>query len=483
MYRIIKNIAHQAFLYGIGSALTRLTGFILIPVYARYINPAEFGILAIFLLVMSILQILYGMGIHAAFLRFYYDCKTGLQKRKLMGTVIIFLLLMSIIFSFILLLNQRWILKVIFDTEQYEYHFSILILNIVFELFFLSFLELLRAKEMPLKYIIFSVNKFILSLLLNILFIIYYKRGFLGVLEGGMLASLVSLIFIYFNQMKSVKVSLNYSTLKEMMKYGLPFVPANLCSLILTSSDRYLLKMFSSYSEVGLYSMGYKFGLIINIFLIMPFNLAWPTQIINISKKENAKEIFAKVMTYVILIATLCSVSLIVFIQDIYKIVLTPEYFASYSIVQFIAFSYVFQGIYCVGILGMFIRKKTKPQLVIFSIAAILNLVLNFIFIPRWGMHGAAIATFLSYLVIPILTYYYSQKLYKVEYEYIRIVKIFFSAVVVISLNHFANDIVFLTSFYGKFLLILLFSAILTLTGFFDEKEIKKFSLIFHRMD
>lgn len=482
MYQNIKEIFRQSFFYGIGTSLTRVTGFVLIPVYARYITPSEFGILAIFLLIMSILSILFGMGIHSAFLRFYYDCNDEDEKKRLMGTVILFLLFVSITFSITLLTCEGWLSEFIFNSSQYKYHFRLIIFNVVLDMFFCSFLELFRARNLPIKYVFFSFIKFVFQISTNIAFVVYYKRNFLGVIEGGVLSSFLCLIVIYITLFKSIKFSFSYSKLKEMLQYGLPFIPANLCSLVLTTSDRYLIKIYSDYSEVGLYSMGYKFGLFINIFIVAPFTLAWPTQIINISKKKNAVEIFARVMTYFILISTSFSVVLIVFIKDIYKMLLTPEYFPSHTIVPFIVFSYVFQGIYSVGVLSMFLKKKTKPQLIIFSVAALVNIVLNIVIIPIWGMMGAAITTFISYLIIPLLTYYYSQRLYHVNYEYIRIAKIFIVSFIVIFLSYFGEEATFFNPIVFKISLLLLYPGLLILIGFVKNEELKKAKLLFSQL-
>jgi len=474
MYKSLKNLARQSFLYGIGSALMRITGFLLIPVYSRFISPADFGILAIFILLISILNILFGIGLHAAFLRFYYDCETVEERKRLAGTVVIFLLCFSAIFSLILIANEGWIVERIFGDAGFVYHFRLIVATVVTEILFLSLLEIYRAQDRPIAYISHSGQKFVLLLGLNILFIVYFKKGFLGVLEAGLVSASISLVFIFFSQLRSIKLSFESGVMKKMIFYGLPFVPANISSLILTSSDRYFLKIFTDYSDVGLYAMGYRFGLFLNVFLVVPFSLAWPTQIISILKTENPREIFAKVMTYFVLISVFASLFIVVFIREIYWALLTPEYYPSSSIVPYIIFSYVFQGIYSVGVLGMFITKKTRPQLVIFAAAAFLNIVLNLVLIPRWGITGAAVATLLAYAVIPVLTHIFSQRLYRVDYELTRIAKIFIAAIVVTALSRFGEGLSLANHSMYALTILTLFPVILFITGFFEKRELEK---------
>ena len=142
-------------------------------------------------------------------------------------------------------------------------------------------------------------------------------------------------------------------------------------------------------------------------------------------------------------------------------------------------YSYIFQGMYTVAVLSMFLTKKTKPQLIIFSSAAIVNVLLNFYFIPLWGMFGAAFTTLVSYAIIPIVTFLYSRKLYEVNYEYSKMNKLLVISSIIILVSFQKEYISFLNHHLINICLIISFPVILYIAGFLDDREKQKLAEIF----
>ncbi|MDY6853829.1 MAG: oligosaccharide flippase family protein [Thermodesulfobacteriota bacterium] len=431
MFEDIRILWKNTFLYGIGYGFTQLGNFLLLPLFARYLTIEEFGIMALLLVFCSIVGIVQELGIRIALTRFYFDFKEERLKRDIIGTSLIMMHLSSVLILAILLPASEFLSYVVLETKEYGHLFILAILSLYFDAFFNFHLTFLRIKDRPRQFIVQSLFKMFLFLSVTFFLVVSKTRALAGVFEARLIVALATFLVSHILILKETPIRFNKYFVCDLLKFGLPFVPANILSFILTSSDRYLLRLFGSLQEVGLYAMGYKVGTIVNILIAQPFNLAWPQQIKPISEKSDGDKIFTKVLTYYFFVSGFVVLVLLIFLDEIFAILLNPEFEASKGIVFLICISYLLNGSYNILIVGLFLNKKTKYQPIIYGIAAILNLCLNLFFIPKYGMYGAAFTTLLCYALIPILTHLFAKKYYHFRVEYLRILVFFLSIFVV----------------------------------------------------
>lgn len=259
-----------------------------------------------------------------------------------------------------------------------------------------------------------------------------------------------------------------------MLSFGLPLVPAGLAAWIMTLADRYFLQFLSTPTELGLYSLGYKFGMVVQALIVGPFTLAWAPFLWSVAKEKNAKEVYSSVLTYFVLVGMFATLVLSVLSREVLMVMVTPPFYSAYKAIPLIALSYVLYGCYFVFNPGMLIAKKTKYAALIVGAGAIVNLGLNYLLIPGYGMMGAAVATVISYLLLPIGLFFLSRRYYPIEYEWSRIAKILLAAVpVYIGSIFIINDSAIIAGVL-KLLSLLGFPILLFVFKFFKAEEIKK---------
>jgi O-antigen/teichoic acid export membrane protein len=158
--------------------------------------------------------------------------------------------------------------------------------------------------------------------------------------------------------------------------------------------------------------------------IVQMFEYAWRPFFLNNAREPNAKQIYSKVMTVFAGGASLVLIVLTFFTEDIVKIPLPynkhligSQYWGGVYVVPIILFAYLFNGIYVNLMAGIYIEKKTKYLPLITGLGAIITIAFNFLFIPIWGLTGAAVATFFSYFSMAVYIYYVSQKFYPIKYE------------------------------------------------------------------
>jgi O-antigen/teichoic acid export membrane protein len=449
-------------------------GFFLIPIYTRYLTPADYGVLEILQTTLGIIAPIIGMGLGTALFYFFSNCETDEGKKELISTVLIFLAVTSSGVLLALMLGSSSFSSLLFHSDQYTFYFRVMFLTL-----FLGPLEgipmsVFRARGESRKYALFSLARFIVTTGLYIYFIVGLHMGVLGILLGGLLTSAIFCAILLPQITRGLKPRFSKSLIKEMLGYGLPLVPVAFLAWIIAASDRYFLQIFCDSTEVGLYSLGYRFGGVLHGLVLGPFQLAWMPFLFSIRQERNAKEIYASVLTYFTVIATFVALALSILSKEVLMVMATPPFYSAYRVVPLIALSYLFYGCFMCVNMGMYLEKKTKYIPFIVGAGAALNLGLNYLLIPTYGMMGAAIATAASYLLMLVVAFFAAQRYYPVRYEWSRIGRIFLAAGLVYAGSFFITNDSPIIAGVLKALTLLGFPALLFAFRFFKPEEITK---------
>lgn len=210
------------------------------------------------------------------------------------------------------------------------------------------------------------------------------------------------------------------------------------------------------------------------MFFVMPMNLTLLPIAFRLYKKEGDKEYFSKILTYVTLILVWTALVLSLFSQQIINVfTIQKSYSSAYLIIPIIAFSYVFLGMRLVTTLGMYMTKNTKHIATTTIIASILNIVLNIIFIPKYGIIAAAYSTLFSFAFLYIITYRISNSYFKIRYENKKIGLILTISVILYIITLFFNNYDFFIVLILKLIIVISFPFILYFFNYFDNSEIK----------
>ena len=481
MLNQIKHLGKHAFIYAIGSAIQTFVAFILVPIYTHHLDPAEYGQLEILNTVLLILTTVLSFGFASAIIKVHErDCENDNDKKEAMGTMYLFVLPIASVISLIFFIFSKSITKLLLgDASEVNLFYLVLGLNIVTIFLMLSF-SLLRAKEKSLNYILVAFLRFILTLGINIYLVVKLQLGIFGILAGNLIAMVVTSLIFLPTILKYIKFTISKKYLSKLTLFGIAIIPAAIASWIMDLSDRYYLKHYSDFTEVGIYSLGYKIGMIVSVLIVTPLQLAWPTIFYALAKKDDAKEIYARVLTYFIFIASLTALGLTLFASQIIEIISPENYSDAAMIIPYVAFSYIFYGAHFVVVPGIHLKEKTKYYPLVVGIPAIINLILNYFFVPTYGMIGAAVTTLTCFALMLIITYAISNYFYKVKYEWGRILKIVFVLILALISSFYINGGFWQEILYNT-LILLSFCGILVLIKFFKKGEINQFLAIFKK--
>jgi O-antigen/teichoic acid export membrane protein len=260
----------------------------------------------------------------------------------------------------------------------------------------------------------------------------------------------------------------------SLIKFGLPIIPNSLAYLVVEISDKYLMRVLLDKEQLGIYSANYKFGSII-LFLIIAFRTAWQPFFLKISETKDAKKVYAKVLTYYSLAGVLLVIFVTFFIEYLVAMpllgnftLLGESYWSGIQIIPIILTSYLFYGFYVNFTVGVFITKKTKLMVIFTGLAAIINISSNFYLMPAFGIMGAAIATLLSYFVMALSIFVANQKIYKINYEFKRIISLLILLFSVLFIYYYFNPDIWI-----RIAILIVIPFLLFTMGFFKSAEIR----------
>lgn len=420
------KLGKHSLIYGLGNIGTKIIAILLLPLYTTYLTPADYGTLQICNILSSIIVTIILMGSSSALFKVYYNENNEEKRRVILGTTVIFYLVTALIILVPLVLFRKTISPILIGGKSSSYLLFLVLIAAYLEGIINLGLAILRAHERSIAYAVFSVVRILIYIILNVYFVAALHRNYIGVKEASLFALIISFIIIFFLTFRNIKWNFNKAYIKEILIIGIPLALGGLASWVLNMTDRYMMKFLLvdnvALTQIGLYSLGDKLASIIHFVLVAPFMLSWGALMYSYQNDPNAKQIYRSVLNIFTIIAGVLFLFISFSSPEIINLLAkNKDYVSSYKVVPFLAFSKLSFGLYMVFTVGVTLKRKTKYITLSNFIAALLNIGLNFLFIPHYGMMGAAVASVISFIVRTVILYYYAQKNYYIPYEIIKI--------------------------------------------------------------
>jgi O-antigen/teichoic acid export membrane protein len=474
MLQKIKSLGKLTVVYGIGSILNKLLGFILIPLYNKQIPIADFGVLVVFETTILFLTAILSFGLNAAHQRFFYlEHQNNSYGKYLFNNFFGGFLLVLFSIAPILFFSKSFS-SLLFPGEHQFTNLKISMWIVVVEILYIIPLQYLQYKEKPIQYLFYNALKLALSFGLTIFFVKNLKMGVEGILYarliGGGVTVLISLFTIILPQCES---KIDLQTIKKSIKFGLPMVVSNIGYTLFMISDRYLLNWLSTSEETGKYGFGLKIANFINLIFVQTIGMSYfPSIMSNESEKDNVRY-YRKMLTYYCFVIGFLVLGFLLFYKDILWIVVTDKkYWEGLKVVPMLSLSFMIMGMnYFVGI-GLFLKNQTKYYLFPSFSALLINIVLNFLLIPKYGMIGAGISVIAAQIIYTGLLAYFSGKHFKINFEWNKVLSIYILAILSFVLFESLNINNVWISLLFRIVILFSFPFILYKLNFFEKIEI-----------
>ncbi|MDF1611978.1 oligosaccharide flippase family protein [Stygiobacter electus] len=469
----IKNTLQQTFIYSLSNIALKASGLILLPLYLRTFSVAQFGVWDLLDTSIQILAEILILGQASAIIFLNNSEEYKNQKSSALFSVFIFLtLFISILISAVEIINYSF--PNLFNGELINFDYLrissfIILLRVISNLFFSK----IRADEEAKYYTALNILRIVLIISLTIFFVSIKKYGIYGALLSFLISEILIFLILLVKMIPQMKLKFNSELLRVALIFGLPLVLSSAGFMILNLSDRYIIKWLIGAKYVAIYGLGYRIAGVLNMFLILPFNLSLLPLAYKYFGKENDKRFYSKLMTYSTFFFVWGFVVLSLFSPEIiFLFAGKGNYESSFFVIPIILLSYVFSGMRLTAQLGMLLTKNTKHIAWITIAAAVLNIVLNLVFIPSFGIIAAAVNTLVSFLLFYIVTQIVSNIYYKIPFENFKLVLMILLGLLLSLPVYFFSQIK-IEFILLKLLLVLLFPFVLFIFKFYEKAELE----------
>ncbi|MDK9700730.1 MAG: oligosaccharide flippase family protein [bacterium] len=389
MFQKIKALAGQSVIYGIGQVATRAASFLLLPAYTYWLPVADYGALTLYYSFIAVAQVIYLYGIDVSLMRYYIPLKEKTQRNELFSTVLVLSFFSSTLISALL-----WLLRAPLASSILEEGAAPVILLFCLVVLWLDTFSalpfvVLRAKQKAFHYTSLRMLSVLLNLGANFWLVGHLHRGLQGVLEANILSSAITMIPLLWIIRKDISFKFNWKILPPVLKFGLPNIPHLFFVMVLELSSRKFLEYYSSAEQTGLYGVGAKLGMIFSI-LAMAFRNAWAPFFLEEGEKPDSPNLFARVLTYFLLVFGILFLFLTYYIPPIMKMpipgfsmpLIEPKYWGGIEIFPIILLGQVFNGVAANLSAGFFLRNRIHIQAYISGVASAASVLFNIWLIP-----------------------------------------------------------------------------------------------------
>lgn len=422
MNRLYKN----SLLYLVANIAVKAATFLLVPFYSYLITPSEYGYIYIVVSFVSFMSLFVTCSLHGAITRFYWECKDINEIQKMFSTITYIVLFLSFVVATTMLffseLISNWLnLPIIY--------LKIAIFSSVFTCFYELITALLYMRQEAKKISFTSIGVGFVQISIQLILILNMKDKAMAMISSQLICAMFLFVIFVIYSKPYLRLKFDCGRALTYVKYSICQVPSDVSTWLLHFSDRMIMNKMKGSSITGIYGMGQTLGSIPKI-VFFSINKAYVPFVYssykaidngNLGKSQELKHHTSYVFTLVTIIVTF----VIIFSNNVIEL-LDDRYRNASLIMVVMLFAMLID---CYRTIFMnpltYNVKYIKVSSVLWSLAAAINIGLNYILIPIYSIYGACFSMIFSYVLTFLLILYFAKKARKVEYDTRLMLRVF----------------------------------------------------------
>ncbi len=489
MFSKIRELSKNTTVYGVGEVAVQIVSVLLLGVYALYFNATDYGVIAVITGLEVVAKIVFRFGLDGSFMRFFYEVDDE-GRRRLASTIFLFLLALDGAVLIALLAFAPRLADLLLGSHAQVTALRLMLINTFAIGFTFIPFHVLRMEQRAKTFSLLTLLRSVLTIVVRLVLVMKFGMGVTGLYLADLLVTIVIMAALVPWFAPLIRPMFSAEVLRDALSFGLPRVPHAAAQQITAIGDKFILPFFVTMDRVGVYGLAVSVGLAQKLFL-SAFESAWAPFYYATIRESDAPRVFGTISTYGVAVLALLTAGVSAVGRDALKAMthgrilrpFDPTWHDVSFVVGLTALGVFFQGIYLLTSIGLNITKRTQYYPVATIAAAVINVGLNLLLIPRMGIVGAGWANAVAYGVQAGLGYVLSQRFYRIEYEWGRIARVCGAAIVAYSVAitlpsiHLAVDphktIAALPDVLTRgTTVVVVFAGLLGVTGFFHSGEL-----------
>ena len=463
----LRRLVTTGAAYTASSVISKLIAVALLPLYTQYLSPEDYGAAEVLIVAVIAASIVIRLGIIEALLRFYYE--RAEDSDQVVRTGFASLFWTTTIGLAIALPLAEPISQLLLDRSDPG-----LVRIATFGLWVFTMFEFLltlfRLDERARAFFYLTVSNVLVTIPVTVWLVVFEEKGAEGLLLGQYATGALFLAGLLVVHRRRLSLIPDFPLLRRMTRFGLPTMPAELSLYSLNFIDRVMLVRLAGLADAGLYSLSVKFAQAVNV-LVKGFQLAWPPLAYSIQDDDEARRAYAVIVTWFVAVCAFFVAGLWLLSRWIVRVLAAPEFFQSYEAIGLVSTGVMLYALYLVLVVVLGRTGRTEFNFPATAAGTAANIGLNLLLIPAWGIVGAGVSLIASYAVVLVLMYVFTQRLFAVPYEWLRLAQVAGLAAVLVTIGELllpTEGFVGLASRTGVWLT---YPLLLYGTGFLSDEE------------
>ncbi len=405
------EIVQHSLVYIVGSAVSVVGGMLIVPVYTHSLSTSAYGLLDTILRFVTMCMGVAFLGIRQAYVRLYFDMRTTAGNRTLTSTVVLANLAVAVLIL-LLLLTASVAGRSLGAGDLTVPRSVALALWIAFESTYMIGLSHLQVRMRSRQFVTVQLSRLLLLILLNITLLRVFHLGLDGALIGNLAVAVSSGLVTAVVLLRSAGLRPSTEYFKELVTFGLPYIPAVVFSYVIGNADRLTLIHFGAVASLGLLALAAKIGEMALMVFSGPVDYVWSPYALSVyAEADGPKKIgamYTKFVAMYVLMALGASLAAPIGVSLLAK----SDYAFAARLVPIVSIAWVFNVLTTLSDIGILISKKTWIKPLSTGLVALIAVALQFLLTPRFGVIGAAAGTALTYLSLFLVVRTISQRFY-----------------------------------------------------------------------
>ncbi|MDP6579030.1 MAG: oligosaccharide flippase family protein [Vicinamibacterales bacterium] len=427
MFGNVRRIFGHLIVYGSADVAILAINFLLLPIYTRVLSPAEYGVLALVLVLEAVLKPLYRWGLDTSFLRLYYDCRDDSDRKTLAGTVIVFLLGANGGLTVLLLVAAPVLSELLFGSRDHALTLSLLFANGFIASFIFPPLTRLRIQERSRAYAALTFARSLGTVIVRLVFVVGLRWSVMGIVLADVVVSTLVIAGLGPTISSMTTWRFSRSVAREMLQFGLPRVPQGLMHQGMAMSDRFFLGLYLPLEQVGVYLIGTSIASLVKLYPVA-FSTAWMPFAFDSMRRTDAPQLFGRLASYAFAVLGFLTLALACLAQPVVTLMTPASFHAAARVVPLLALGMAIQSTTTFLSTSINVAKRTHAYPIATAVAAAVSIAGYLALIPRWGIFGAATAVVAGQIVLVATLGGFAQRYFAIQYEWLRLGKVVLSA-------------------------------------------------------
>jgi O-antigen/teichoic acid export membrane protein len=406
----------HALVYGLGNMLLQAAGMLLLPLYTRFLSPAEYGNLEVVIRIGETIAVcLLFNGLRQVLLMLHGQSESEAERRSLARTAVavvagfvavggLLAFTVSELLASLLRVEDSGLLRLGVLTAMADSAFAVL-------------MTLVQARTQSVFFVTVTFTQFLGRLVLCLLLVAGMGWGARGVLIASLVSSSLCAAALAIRELCGGSARMDMAGARKMLGFALPFLVCGLGFTVLNYGDRLFLLPWAGEHEVGLYAFGYKLALVVTVFARGPLLMVWGPSMYQLARGADAPEVFGRAFTRIQAAYVFVGLGLCLLLDEAIAVLGGAAYAEAAAVVPVVVLAYFFLGTADLRDGAFYLRQRGDLKGWVALASSALMLALYALLIPPWGAAGAAWATLLGLAGHAALTRWVSQRVFAIRNE------------------------------------------------------------------